>query len=561
MVLEYSIISTMDTSGMGIMQKNGKKSKKGTPGDKITNEELQTILKFGAQNLFKQEENKDPKEGTDPAAGEFSKLEEMNLDDILQRAEVHEGVEQTGTALGSAEFLTQFNVADVAQMSWDELIPSNLREEPEESVIEGEIPEEFLFDGRRRTAPVSYKGADFSLDGGKKKRKTPKPAKKKGDDKVLSDKESKSLVRSYLKFGDFDNRLTDISTDADVNDKDPDVVVKFLKGMVRACEDAVAAAKSDTKPGKSKAITTVYGPVSAINASSVLQRKLDMEGLNARLKGQNLSSFRITWILKPVVNWAVPWTSKDDSMLLIGIFKHGYGSWAQMQADTELPFKRKFFLDPLDKSLPSAVHLSRRADTLLKSLREESMRKQIRSDTPTSRKLIPTPGVNPDSLEKKRRPSTGKKRESLDGKRRDSGTKKREIVEMQESEYESMDEAEYKNLFVPIKKKLRSLQKPEKYCDKKDEMAVFVKENLQEVGKFIKNHLAQLKDESSLAKTRKHLWKYASYFWPNEIPSRSYRKLCERMMEDSGKVVNTEIPHVHGSSGFKEVGVSFNSAS
>ena len=511
MVLEYSIITTMDTSGVNIMQ-NGKnrKSKAANP-DKVSNEELQTILKFGAQNLFKQDP--EAKEGEQ----EFSKLEEMNLDDILSRAEVHQGVEQSGTALGSAEFLTQFNVADVAQMSWDELIPADLREEAVGST--DEIPEEFLMDSRRRvTAPVSYKGADFSLDDGKRKRKQSKSTKKKADPNSITDKESRNLVKAILKYGDLKRKLPDIINECDLADKEEGVVTSFMNGVVSACKAAIQAAKAESKDdkssGKAKVISASYGPVSGLNASVLVQRVLDMTFLCGRLESQNLASFRITWQLKPVSNWAISWGPKEDSMLLIGIYKHGYGSWQQMQDDEELPFRKKFFLGPLDKALPGAIHLNRRADYLLKSIRDEYTKKDELASKSSNK-------ISPGKNAKKPVPVPSKNSKQK---------KSSEPASVEESEYESMDEQEYKVVFKPIKKTLRALQNPgASGLTEKSELASYVRKNLTDVGAFIREYLAGVKEEAKLPKIKKHLWKYASYFWPRVVSSRNYRDLCNRM--------------------------------
>jgi chromodomain-helicase-DNA-binding protein 1 len=34
--------------------------------------------------------------------------------------------------------------------------------------------------------------------------------------------------------------------------------------------------------------------------------------------------------LKPTSNWTVDWAAKDDAHLLIGIWRHGFGSWEQI---------------------------------------------------------------------------------------------------------------------------------------------------------------------------------------------------------------------------------------
>ncbi|KAJ3321474.1 hypothetical protein HDV06_004143 [Boothiomyces sp. JEL0866] len=508
MVLEYSIISTMDTSGTGIMQKGSRQSNANL--DKISSEELQTILKFGAQNLFKNETDNSGEKDT-------SKLEEMNLDEILSRAEVHHGVEQSGTALGSAEFLTQFNVSDVAQMSWDDIIPEDLR--PEQTEAADEIPDEFLSDTRKRKAPVNYTGADFTGDSSKRKRKTVKQPKKKGDSKILSDKEQRSIVRSLFKYGDWKKRSEDILKDSDTEHKEGEVVESFIEGVLQVCREAVKNQKPEPKTsGKPKVITANYEAVSAINAGQLLTRVADLQFLCVRMENQNLTTFRIPWSVKPVVNWTASWGTKDDAMLLVGIYKFGYGSWQQMQEDPTLPFAKKFFLGTNDKNLPGAIHLQRRSDYLLKTLREEEEGK-----------------FSKERLDKVKQSRSRRENESR-SKRDESKTKLERKID-KESDYDSLDDSEVANckkILHPVKKQMKALLKTPENMEKK-KVALYIKDNLIVVGNFILKYLSEIPDEAERKIMEKHLWKTASYFWPNVISSKKYRGLFEKVQGGSSK--------------------------
>lgn len=99
MVLEYAIINQVDTSGKNIGQP---KSAKQQP-DNFSKEELSAILKFGAQNMFKTDDKEQNK-----------KLAELNLDDLLARAEDLESDKAVGgSSLGGQDFLQQFQVQDI----------------------------------------------------------------------------------------------------------------------------------------------------------------------------------------------------------------------------------------------------------------------------------------------------------------------------------------------------------------------------------------------------------------------------------------------------------------
>ena len=41
------------------------------------------------------------------------------------------------------------------------------------------------------------------------------------------------------------------------------------------------------------------------------------------------------------VHWGVPWDVPDDSMLLVGIFEYGLGSWEAIKADESLSLSPK----------------------------------------------------------------------------------------------------------------------------------------------------------------------------------------------------------------------------
>ena len=115
MVLEHAIINQVDTSGSSL----GPRSAAAPKPENFSKDELSAILKFGAQNIFKAD---------DTAQGK--KLDEMDLDDILNRAEDHEtGVDAGGTSLGGEGFLQQFAAVQdfKTDLSWDEIIPEDQR--------------------------------------------------------------------------------------------------------------------------------------------------------------------------------------------------------------------------------------------------------------------------------------------------------------------------------------------------------------------------------------------------------------------------------------------------
>jgi chromodomain-helicase-DNA-binding protein 1 len=145
------------------------------------------------------------------------KLDEMDLDDILNRAEDHEtvGGGDVGTSLGGEGFLAQFAaVSDVKNdMNWEDIIPLEEREriEKEESDAKAaEATEDLLRDRKRTHAPVSYEGMDVDQPASSSAPKKPKPAatRKSASQKAmeLKERDVRVLVRSLQRWGDIRQR-------------------------------------------------------------------------------------------------------------------------------------------------------------------------------------------------------------------------------------------------------------------------------------------------------------------------------------------------------------------
>ena len=148
------------------------------------------------------------------------KLDEMDLDDILNRAEQHETVaaNNEGTSLGGEGFLAQFaSVSDVKNdMAWEDIIPMEERqrfEEEEEKRKAEELAaqERETKDRKRSHAPVSYEGMDVEQTApapAPKKVKHPPPQRKTASQKAmeLKERDVRVLIRSLQRWGDIRQR-------------------------------------------------------------------------------------------------------------------------------------------------------------------------------------------------------------------------------------------------------------------------------------------------------------------------------------------------------------------
>ena len=501
MILEYAIIN------LGVTDQ-AKKSK----SDAFSSEELSAIIKSGASNMFKANDNQ-------------AKLENMNIDDVLEHAEDHDTTENLGGAqLGGDDFLRQFEIADYkADVSWDEIIPKEDREridEEERALAEQKATEELIAMNSRRVAALSKRVNPGDTDSiaseepERKKRKTQKKAPKKPEidaDRELDVNDIRQIYNGLRRYGDIEGRYEEIVAGSELAKLNEENVRRLAKELYDACYDAVKnhshekppepeppapaeepTANGDAKPKavqKPKAILIEFKGLQKVNAESILQRTDDMKFLRTLLQRTTpVMNFRIASQVKAVQNWKCQWGTKDDAMLLIGVDKHGHGSWYAIRDDPELGLTEKLFLDEnkpdkkgakaegATKDIPGSIHLNRRADYLISVLREEQHKPGILDllsgksvETPvkeaksrprgtgssksSSKKMTNGEGT---PSENKKRPTTDKSNESpskvkkekpgipsKDGRRSSMQGKSVKKVAREEplSDYESMDEA------------------------------------------------------------------------------------------------------------------------
>lgn len=146
------------------------------------------------------------------------KLDDMDLDDILNRAEAHETMTQDGgTSLGGEAFLTSFAaVSDVKNdMNWEDIIPLDERqkfESEEDQRKAEELAAQESESNRKRThAQVSYEGMDVDhppSNSAAKKPKVPGIQRKSASQKAmeLKERDVRVLIRSLQRWGDIRQR-------------------------------------------------------------------------------------------------------------------------------------------------------------------------------------------------------------------------------------------------------------------------------------------------------------------------------------------------------------------
>jgi chromodomain-helicase-DNA-binding protein 1 len=169
-----------------------------------------------------------------------AKLDEMDLDDILNRAEAHETTtagDEATTSLGGEAFLATFAaVTDVKNdMNWEDIIPLQDRqriEDEEDRKRAEELASTDVRDRKRTTAGVSYEGmdADQTSSTTAQKKSKPAPQRKTATQKAmeLKERDLRVLIRSMQRWGDIRLRYDVIvsSRVSEVCDRVPDKCIR-----------------------------------------------------------------------------------------------------------------------------------------------------------------------------------------------------------------------------------------------------------------------------------------------------------------------------------------------
>ncbi|CAK5281780.1 unnamed protein product [Mycena citricolor] len=581
MVLEYAIINQMDTSQAHLGTKTtGKEAHK--PDNNLSKDELTAVLKYGAQKMFDKDDTQQSR-----------KLDEMDLDEILNRAEDHETLEmngEAGTSLGGEGFLAQFaGVTDIKNdMSWEDIIPLEHRQQLE--LDEDRKTEELLAgEPRKRThALVSYEGMDVDqpTPAAPKKPKVPGPMRKSASQKAmeLKERDVRVLIRSLQRWGDIRQRYDVIVGEAKLQDKNKGMIIDVADDIIEVCNKALKESEDQkrtraatgeplTNAQKSKAVLVTCRNVANINAETVVSRHRDLRILFNVL---NEIDDPYKWMLpidniRPTLNWSGRWGPQDDSMLLVGAFLHGFGNWEAIAKDNKLGLDGKFFLeegkkgeDSANKPIPNAIHLVRRGDFLLGLLREHD--EKLRSYESSLRHKGFKVSVSPPPMASSSSASTLKRRAdseaiaSVD----DNASRKRKrrptptFTDSESSEEcPSMDEASTKEELRPVKKQLKQLKLSGEEMPRDDKVAI-LKDSLAAIGRRIEAVLATKEAAGEdRERWRRHLWTFVTLFWPKKVKASKLEEIHAKMVVK----LNSDVPRAGSEGSSKKQRVTVGSKS
>ncbi|KAK5153791.1 hypothetical protein LTR04_006141, partial [Oleoguttula sp. CCFEE 6159] len=364
-----------------------------------SSDDISQILKRRGQKMFEQ-------------SGNQKKLEELDIEAVLENAEEHKTEQPEGVAAdGGEEFLKSFEYTDVkVDLDWDQIIPKDQleiikQEEKEkldakylESVIEQNQP-------RKRKAPADDSREQRAAKKRARDAQAEAAAEVASEDesdpdcdpkRPLSEREVRNLIRAHEKFGSIETREEEVIKDARLIGRDVDLLKSTLADVVSTShrllkeeQDRVEALEREsnkplTKKDK-KAVLFDYQGVKRLNAETIVERPIEMRMLKEITEAMpDWKNFRVPEASKPA-HYTCPWGAREDGMLCVGIARHGYGAWVAIRDDPDLGMGDKFYLEEhrVDKKeertkgdektakSPGAVHLVRRANYLLSVLKDK----------------------------------------------------------------------------------------------------------------------------------------------------------------------------------------------
>lgn len=372
--------------------------KAGKIDDPRSSEDISRILKRRGQKMFEQ-------------SGNQRKLEELDIDSVLENAEEHQTEVPEGmVADGGEDFLKSFEYTDVkVELEWDDIIPKDelagIKAEEEKRAHEEYLARVVEENAPRKAAMKNTAEIEREQRLAKKRErdqakqdeleeKREAQANRADPKRELNEKEARNLFRAFLRYGSIEERRDELIKDARLVGRDLDLLRNTIKAVTdesdrRLKEDSARieamereANKPLTKKDK-KAVLFDFLGVKRLNAETVMERPGEMRMLKEIITAlPDFRNYRVPDASK-AAHYSCEWGAREDGMLLVGIHRHGYGAWVPIRDDPDLGLKEKFFLEEhrVDKKeernkgeekvakAPGAVHLVRRADYLLSVLK------------------------------------------------------------------------------------------------------------------------------------------------------------------------------------------------
>ncbi|CAL5085231.1 unnamed protein product [Urochloa decumbens] len=496
MVLDHLVIQKLNAEGR--LEK--KESKKG--GSMFDKNELSAILRFGAEELFKEDKTDEETKRN---------LESLDIDEILERAEKVETKGDEGEE--GNELLSAFKVANFSSGEDDATFWSRLiQPDPADMVQETLAP-------RAARSKKSYV-EDPQLDKSSNNRKRraaeaqEKPRRRSGrtvetvvslplvDGAVaqvrewsfgnIPKKDASRFVRAVKKFGNATQIDLIVDDVGGVLAKAPhEAQIELFDLLIDGCQEAVRE-NTDIKG----TVLDFFGV--AVKPYEVLARVEELQFLAKRIARYKdpIKQYRIQLPYKmPQWSASCGWTETDDARLMVGIHWYGYGNWEKIRLDPKLGLTTKIApatLGERETFLPRAPNLDNRASALLQKEYAKFSGKSSKA------KAGARQTVNNDSSSGTRSMRGRQKdaQEKDDNKSNRDDIQKRKIVEAEAREEGEISESEAETKY--------RLDKEEKWLEWCSEVLDEEQETLKRLDR-LQNTSVNFPKEKVLSRIRKYL--------------------------------------------------------
>ncbi|CAA6654095.1 unnamed protein product [Spirodela intermedia] len=521
MVLDHLVIQKLNAEGRLEM----KEAKKGS--SMFDKNELSAILRFGAEELFKEDRNDEENK---------KRMESMDIDEILERAEK---VEQKGADVEPGnELLSAFKVANFCSAEddgtfWSRLIQPDAIGQDEEALAPRAARNTKSYAETNQTEKTT-KRRKRGLEAQERPRKhTARSAEasiytlpviegssaqvREWSYGYLSKKDAAHFVRAVKKFGD---RISLIVGEVGgvVGCAPSEAQVELFNSLIEGCTGAT----KEENIGVKGPLLDFFGV--PVRATELLDR---VEGLQLLEK-----QFRLVTNNKSP-QWAkgCGWSQVDDARLLLGIYYHGFGNWEKIRLDSRLGLTRKIAPSTLGEGetfLPRAPNLDSRATNLLqkefatinrKSSKGKATREVIKNGRENSLKV--QNGRVKDTQRKVNSTKLNLRNKDLDRKRKKIEPQVKEEGELSDSEqerYQQFKEQKWMEWCSDVMeteeqtlKRLERLQSTSVVLPK-EKVLSRIRKYLQLLGRKIDKIVEEHGESYKQSKMTMRLWNYVSTF-------------------------------------------------
>lgn len=547
MVLDHLVIQKLNAEGR--LEK--KETKKG--GSMFDKNELSAILRFGAEELFKEEKTDEETK---------RKLESMDIDEILERAEKVE----TKAAEGEEgnELLSAFKVANFSSGEDDASFWSRLIQ-PDPA----DMGQETLAPRAARNKKSYVEDHQLDKNSSRKRRavdaqEKPRRRSSRTVDTIVSlpfidgavaqvrnwsfgnmpKKDASRFVRAVKKFGNPSQIDLIVDDVGGAMAKAPcEAQIELYDLLIDGCQEAVKE-NTDIKG----TVLDFFGV--PVKAYELLARVEELQCLAKRIARYKdpVRQYRIqSPYKKPQWSASCGWIETDDARLLLGIHWYGYGNWEKIRLDPKLGLTTKIApatLGERETFLPRAPNLDNRASALLQKEYANLSGKSSKAKGVASQKVN---NENGGARSFKGRQKDAKPQEDI--KSNKDGIKKRKVVE----EAEAREEGEISESEEQIKYRLEKEEKWQEWCSEalddeqdilkrldrlqntsvnlpKEKVLSRIRRYLQIIGEKIGKVVAQHVESYKQSRMTTRLWNYVATF--SNMSGEQLRDLYLKISQD-----------------------------